>query len=57
MAEPLADLPAGVSVQADQVLRKIGEVCCLYHRLILVVGPAVRRPRCGRCSPGWSRSR
>jgi len=30
MAEPLA----------DQVLRKIGEVCCLYHRLILIVGPA-----------------
>ncbi|MBZ4648022.1 MAG: hypothetical protein PWQ64_865 [Desulfomicrobiaceae bacterium] len=30
MAEPLA----------DQVLRKIGEVCSLYHRLILMVGPA-----------------
>ena len=29
MAEPLA----------DQVLRKIGEVCSLYHRLVLVVGP------------------
>ena len=40
MAEPLADLPAGVSAQAGQVLRKIGEVCCLYHRLILMVGPA-----------------
>ena len=30
MAEPLA----------DQVLRKISEVCSLYYRLILVVGPA-----------------
>jgi adenylate kinase len=30
MAEPVA----------DQVLRKIGEVCSLYHRLILMVGPA-----------------
>ncbi|MCL4079017.1 BREX-3 system P-loop-containing protein BrxF [Coriobacteriia bacterium Es71-Z0120] len=30
MAEPLA----------NQVLRKIGEVCSLYHRLILMVGPA-----------------
>jgi hypothetical protein len=30
MAEPLA----------DQILRKIGEVCSLYHRLILMVGPA-----------------
>ncbi|WP_219975849.1 BREX-3 system P-loop-containing protein BrxF [Rubrobacter xylanophilus] len=25
---------------ADQVLQKIGEVCSLYHRLILMVGPA-----------------
>jgi len=32
MAEPLA----------DQVLRKICEVCCLYHRLILMVGPSGR---------------
>ena len=30
MAEPLA----------DQVLRKISEVCSLYYRLILLVGPA-----------------
>jgi GTPase SAR1 family protein len=24
----------------DKVLRKIGETCYLYHRLILIVGPA-----------------
>jgi hypothetical protein len=40
MAEPLADLPAGVSAQAGQVLRKIDEARELYHRLILMVGPA-----------------
>ena len=40
MAEPLADLPAEVSAQAGQVLRKIGEARELYHRLILMVGPA-----------------
>jgi len=40
MAEPWADLPAGVSAQAGQVLRKIDEARELYHRLILMVGPA-----------------
>jgi len=41
MAEPLADLPAEVSAQAGQVLRKIGEVYSLYHRLILMAGPVL----------------
>jgi len=29
---------------ADQVLRKIGEARQLYHRLILMVGPAASGP-------------
>ena len=47
MAEPLA----------DQVLRKISEARELYHRLILMVGPAGGRKPSSRCSPGRSRSR
>jgi len=41
----MADLPAGVPAQAGQILRKIGEARELYHRLILMVGPAEMKKR------------
>ncbi len=41
---------------ADQILRKIGEARELYHRLILMVGPAgsgSSRPSPGRRTSPW----